>query len=133
MAKRGHKEKVKEHLLEKGSLSSWQAITLYHNTRISEYIRALREEGMAIYSIPAIGSSHDVYYTKEEIESSLGKYGYRIKYQDENPYRVYVGDHILRVSKDGKLVTDKAATGSQSCFFTENKPTKMLGNLSGGN
>jgi len=40
------KMQVLNHLKEHGSISSWEAITNYHITRLSEYIRALRHEDM---------------------------------------------------------------------------------------
>lgn len=44
------KEKIKTHLQKKGKITSWEAI--HRITRLSEYIRALRSEGMEIESIP---------------------------------------------------------------------------------
>ena len=41
-------QQVKNHLLEHGKITSWGAITNYHITRLSEYIRILREEGLDI-------------------------------------------------------------------------------------
>ncbi len=46
------KEKIKTHLQKKGKITSWEAIQEYRITRLSEYIRALRSEGMEIESIP---------------------------------------------------------------------------------
>ena len=41
---------IRTHLKEHGNISSWEAITTYHITRLSEMIRLLREEGMDIFS-----------------------------------------------------------------------------------
>ena len=41
---------IRFHLKEWGSLTSWDAIMRYRCTRLSEYIRQLREEGLDIYS-----------------------------------------------------------------------------------
>lgn len=35
---------IRGHLLTKGEITSWEAITKYHITRLSEYIRILRHE-----------------------------------------------------------------------------------------
>lgn len=35
---------IRGHLLLKGEITSWEAITKYHITRLSEYIRILRHE-----------------------------------------------------------------------------------------
>ena len=46
-------EIVKQHLTEKGEITSWEAIQNYRITRLSEYIRQLRRElYWAIESIP---------------------------------------------------------------------------------
>ena len=42
--------KVLKHLQEKGSITSWEAITLYRATRLSGIIFNLREEGYNIES-----------------------------------------------------------------------------------
>lgn len=41
---------VLHHLETNGSITSWQAITLYKITRLAEYVRQLREEGFEIES-----------------------------------------------------------------------------------
>lgn len=41
-------EKIKEHLLYKGSITSWEAIQNYKITRLSHYIWVLRKEGYVI-------------------------------------------------------------------------------------
>lgn len=41
-------EKIKEHLLYKGSITSWEAIQNYRITRLSHYIWLLRKEGYVI-------------------------------------------------------------------------------------
>ncbi len=42
---------VFDHLVAHGSLTSWQAIQEYRITRLSEYIRCLREDGKNIVSV----------------------------------------------------------------------------------
>lgn len=42
------KDIIKEHLEKYGSITSWEAITRYHITRISAIILMLRKEGMNI-------------------------------------------------------------------------------------
>lgn len=41
-------EKVKNHLLKKGTITSWEAIQKYRITRLSHYIYLLRNEGYVI-------------------------------------------------------------------------------------
>lgn len=43
-------EKVRLHLIEKGSITSWEAIKLYSVTRLSDIIFRLRNKGMNIIS-----------------------------------------------------------------------------------
>ncbi len=43
-------QQVKSHLLANKEVTSWEMITLKHITRLSEYIRILRVEGMDITS-----------------------------------------------------------------------------------
>jgi hypothetical protein len=38
------------HLIEHGSITSWEAIQKYRVTRLAEYVRILREEGKDIIS-----------------------------------------------------------------------------------
>lgn len=45
------KEQVFNHLKEHGSLTSWDAITRYHITRLSEYIHQLRNEGLRVEDV----------------------------------------------------------------------------------
>lgn len=45
------KEKVLKHLKEHGSITSWEAITKYHATRLSDIIFKLREQGYDIETI----------------------------------------------------------------------------------
>lgn len=48
-----HLELVKNHLRERGEITSWEAISNYRITRLSEYIRQLRHElNWDIESIP---------------------------------------------------------------------------------
>jgi len=49
--KKNQLAKVKDHLKEHGKITSWEAITDYKITRLSEYIRQLREDGFIIASI----------------------------------------------------------------------------------
>ena len=42
---------VKEHLLEHGSITSWDAINLYGETRLSDVILKLRQKGYDIRTI----------------------------------------------------------------------------------
>jgi hypothetical protein len=44
------RREVLDHLLEYGSITSWEAIEKFHITRLSEYIRVLRSEGKNIES-----------------------------------------------------------------------------------
>ncbi len=51
--KKSQKQVVLDHLLEHGTITSWDAIQKYRITRLSEYIRSLRQEdGLNIESIP---------------------------------------------------------------------------------
>lgn len=43
-------ELVHSHLQNTGKISSWEAIQSYRITRLAEYIRQLREKGLAIKS-----------------------------------------------------------------------------------
>lgn len=44
-------QKVKEHLLKHGSITSWDAINLYGETRVSDVILKLRQKGWDIRTI----------------------------------------------------------------------------------
>ena len=44
-------QKVKEHLLRFGSITSWDAINLYGETRLSDVILKLRQKGWNIETI----------------------------------------------------------------------------------
>ena len=46
------KDRVLEHLEEHGTITSWEAISNYGITRLSEYIRQLRSDGYLIESVP---------------------------------------------------------------------------------
>jgi hypothetical protein len=39
---------IKEHLLKYGKITTWDAFTKYHITRLSQYIMMLRKEGFEI-------------------------------------------------------------------------------------
>lgn len=43
-------DQIHTHLVNHGSISSWQAISEYRITRVAEYIRQLREMGLDIKS-----------------------------------------------------------------------------------
>lgn len=45
------REKILEHLEKYGTITTWEAIQKYHCTRISEYIRQLREDNYNIESV----------------------------------------------------------------------------------
>lgn len=45
-------EKVLEHLKKHGSITSWEAITKYRATRLSDIIFRLRKEGHIIETLP---------------------------------------------------------------------------------
>jgi len=45
---------IKGHLISKGSITSWEAITLYRATRLSAIIFNLKDRGMDIRSIREI-------------------------------------------------------------------------------
>lgn len=65
-SKKSQKQKVKEHLIREGEISSWAAIQHYHITRISEYIRVLRKEGLGIDSVPVEGEKYVIYTLKSQ-------------------------------------------------------------------
>ena len=44
---------VRKHLLEHGSITSWDAITLYGETRLSDVILKLRQKGWDIRTVMA--------------------------------------------------------------------------------
>lgn len=44
-------QKIREHLLEHGSITSWDAINLYGETRLSDVILKLRQKGWDIRTI----------------------------------------------------------------------------------
>lgn len=64
--------KVKEHLLEKGTITSWEAIELYGATRLSAIIFNLRQRGMNI------GTRDKVFTDRYGTKSSFAEY-YLIK------------------------------------------------------
>jgi archaeosine-15-forming tRNA-guanine transglycosylase len=56
-------EQVKQHLIDKGSIDSWTAITLYKATRLSSIIHTLRNiHGLDIESIISKDKSHFATY-----------------------------------------------------------------------
>lgn len=72
MARITKTQRVIEHLLEKGSITSWDAIKLYGATRLSGIIFNLRHRGFAIDSVYQDGEdrfgnpSHYVNYILRE-------------------------------------------------------------------
>ena len=52
---------IKNHLIEKGSITSWDAIQLYRATRLSGIIYNLRELGMNIETIMLREKTEDGY------------------------------------------------------------------------
>lgn len=68
------KEKVKRHLLKHGSITSWEAITKYNATRLSDIIFRLRKDGYDIETI---------YKTNKNKEGETITYGeYKLKTND---------------------------------------------------
>lgn len=63
---------VREHLLEKGTITSWEAIELYGATRLSAIIFNLRQRGMNI------GTRDKVFTDRYGTKSSFAEY-YLIK------------------------------------------------------
>lgn len=69
--KLSHKQRVLNHLLEKGSITSWEAIKEYGNTRLSGTIYILKHEGHDIVSISESAINRygeKVYYTRYVLE-----------------------------------------------------------------
>lgn len=65
------KEKVRQHLLKYGSITSWEAITKYNATRLSDIIFCLRKDGYDIETI---------YKTNKNKEGETITYGeYKLK------------------------------------------------------
>lgn len=56
---------IYNHLVEKGSITTWEAIQLYHATRLSAYIYQLRNKGMHIVSLTQDGGFVKYVYIKE--------------------------------------------------------------------
>lgn len=54
-------ERVRIHLIEKGSITSWEAIQLYRATRLSGIIYNLRERGMNIETVMMREKTSDGY------------------------------------------------------------------------
>lgn len=57
-------DKIRIHLLTHRQISSWQAIKLYRITRLAEYIRILRVEGVKItdrWINPEAGNRYKLY------------------------------------------------------------------------
>lgn len=66
MPKKSKAQKVKEHLIKKGHITSWEAIEKYRSTRLAAIIFTLRKNGMNIESKPMTkkGDYGDVNYVK---------------------------------------------------------------------
>lgn len=47
---------VRNHLIEKGTITSWQAIDLYGATRLSAIIFSLKDDGMHIESVKQLAT-----------------------------------------------------------------------------
>lgn len=60
-----HKERVLQYLIEKGSITSWEAIKEFGNTRLSATIFNLRQED---------------YNIKTKFETNINRYGDKISY-----------------------------------------------------
>lgn len=62
------RQQILTHLQQKGSITSWEAITLFHATRLSGIIFALKKRGYPIVS--TIESSGDKHYARYTLENS---------------------------------------------------------------
>lgn len=61
------RQQVLNHLKTNGSITSWEAITLFRATRLSGIIFSLRKSGYAIAStMESNGDTHYARYTLEE-------------------------------------------------------------------
>lgn len=60
-------EQIKKHLIKHKSISSWQAITEYQVTRLSQYILLLRKDGYPIVS--KIEKGNGKWWTKYILET----------------------------------------------------------------
>jgi hypothetical protein len=74
-------EKIKEHLLYKGSITSWEAIQKYRITRLSHYIWVLRKEGYVI---------NDKWETKINENGEVEKW----KEYSLDPYETLIRQHV---------------------------------------
>lgn len=62
------RQQVLDHLKTQGSITSWEAITLFRATRLSGIIFALRKAGYPITStMETNGDKHYARYTLEEV------------------------------------------------------------------
>lgn len=66
MPTKSKKEKVKEHLIKKGHITSWEAIEKYRSTRLAAIIFDLRKDGMKIESkqMSKKGTDGDINFVK---------------------------------------------------------------------
>ena len=102
MAKISQKDLVKNHLLNHGSITSWEAIQKYGITRISAVIFKLREEGLKIESVPMKNENrygeitHFVKYTMEGQENVMENYKLeKLKeYLNESDNIVFLGGTV---------------------------------------
>lgn len=51
MEKTNKTQLIKKHLIEKGNITSWEAISLYGETRLSDVIYRLKKRGMDIITV----------------------------------------------------------------------------------
>lgn len=51
MGKINKTQLIKKHLIEKGSISTWEAINLYGETRLADVVYRLKKRGMDIATI----------------------------------------------------------------------------------
>lgn len=61
------RQMVLNHLLEKGSITSWEAITMFHATRLSGIIFELKKKGYPIRS--TMETNGDKRYARYTLES----------------------------------------------------------------
>lgn len=51
MEKTNKTQLIKKHLIEKGNITSWEAINLYGETRLSDVVYRLKQRGMDIVTL----------------------------------------------------------------------------------
>ena len=65
------KQKILDHLKEHGSITSWTAIQTYRITRLSEYIRSLRHDGLNISSVKE--KNEETHWVRYELYKGEGQ------------------------------------------------------------